>query len=287
MSVLSLTPDWLLWLQAAGVASLGFAGAVAGRRLSRLPSRWWLVGYLVPLVAVLMCGVAFRHRPLELVAPFSWLTGGRREYLVLAFGGAMLFGTVLPRLRLRRQRTFVSLLVAVIVLVEAVWPFLAPAFNRRQLASLVTKFDGDGVCTQNTDYTCGPAATVTVLKELGYRAEEGELAILFDTTSSTGTPADIVAGRLNARFGDKGLRATHRAFRSVEELRGQTPMLAWVKFGLLADHVVAVLDVAPERVVVGDPFRGRRVLSPAEFETEWRFVGVTLRSGGSVPQPTK
>jgi predicted double-glycine peptidase len=249
-----------------------------GRRLSRLPSGWWLIGYLVPLVAVLLCGAAFRYPPLELVVPFAWLMGGRREYLVLAFGGAMVFGTLLPRLRLRRQRTVLGVLVAVIVLIEAAWPFLAPAFNRRHLASLVTQFDGDGVCIQNTDYTCGPAATVTVLKEVGVRADEGELAILFGTTSSTGSPADTVAARLTERFRAADLRAELRAFRSVEELRGQTPMLAWMKFAFLTDHVVAVLEVGPERVVVGDPFRGRRVLTPAEFESEWRFVGVVFRS---------
>lgn len=278
MSASSFSSDWLPWLQASGVAALGIVGTVAGGWFSRRPSRWWWIGYLAPLAIVLLCGATFRHPALAFVAPFSWLTAGRREFVVLAFCGAMVFGAVLPRLRLRRQRIGVALLVAVIVLAEAAWPFLAPAFNRAQLAGLVTRFDADGICLQNTDYTCGPAAAVTALKQLGIRAEEGELAILCGTTASTGTPADILAGRLNERFRADELRATQRAFRSVDELRGQTPFLAWVKFAFLADHVVAVLEVTPERVVVGDPFRGRRVLTPVEFEAEWRFVGVTLWS---------
>jgi predicted double-glycine peptidase len=277
MHALDGNPIWLPWLQAAGVVALGAAGLAAGTRCARLPSRGWLWGYLLPLGAVLLCGAAFRYRPLELVPPFAWLTAGRREYLVLAFCGAMIFGTLLPRLAARRQRIAVLTLVACLILVEAAWPFLAPAFQRRFLIGLVTQFDTDGVCRQSTDFTCGPAAAVTALKQLGIPADEGELAVLFSTTASTGTPPDLLAARLNARYGPAGLRASHRAFRSVAELQDQPPLLAWVKFAWLTDHLVAVLELTPDQIVLGDPFRGRRVLSHAAFEAEWRLIGVTLR----------
>jgi len=255
----------------------GLAGTFVGWRLSCLRSRWWLAGYLGPLFIILLCGAAFRHRALELIAPFSWLVSGRREYVVLAFCGAMLFGVLLPKLRLRRQRALLGILIAVIVLVQAAWPFLAPVFNKAKLAALTTTFDGDGVCLQNTSYTCGPAAAVTALKQLGIAADEGELAILCGTTDSTGTPPDVLTERLNFRFHGAGLQAVHRAFRSTSGLHGQTPALAWVRFAFLTDHVVAVLEVTSEAVVLGDPFRGKRVLTHGEFEREWRFVGVTLR----------
>ncbi len=270
-------PIWLPWLQASGVVVLGAAGLLLGGRLARLPGRWWLLGYVVPLLTVLLCGVALRYRPLELIPPFAWFTAGRREYVVLALGGAMIFGITLPRLGRPSQRAAIIALVTVLVLVEAAWPFLAPAFNQRELACLVTQFDDDGVCRQSTDYTCGPAATVTALKRLGITADEGELALLFSTTASTGTPPDVLAGRLNSHYGRAGLRAMHRSFRSVDELREQTPALAWVKFALLTDHVVAVLDVTSDRIVLGDPFRGRRELALEEFPAAWRFIGVTLR----------
>lgn len=276
MHASELSPIWWPWIQAGGAVVGGIVGFAAGWRCSQFPSRWWWSGYLVPLVAILLCGAAFRHRPLELVAPFSWLTAGHREYFVLAAGGAMVLGALLPRLRFRRERALMSVLVATLVLVEAAWPLLAPAFRRRALAELITRFDADDICLQNTDHTCGPAATVTALRALGLVADEGELAILFGTTASTGTPADIVADRLNARFGRAQLRATHRAFRSAGELIGRAPALAWVRFDFLTDHVVAVLDATTNHVVLGDPFRGRRVLTPAEFEQEWRWVAVTL-----------
>lgn len=266
----------LPWLEAAGVAVMGVAGGGLGGWCSRRPGRWWLAAYFLPLVAVLMCGATFRYRPLELMPPFSWLTAGRREYVVLAFCGSMVFGALLPRLRDRRQRRMVWLLVAIIVLVEAAWPFLAPAFNRARLAALVTRVDTDGVCLQSTDYTCGPAAAVTALRRLNFAAEEGELAILFSTTASTGTPADVAAARLNAHYGEAGLEARHETFASVAELRGRTPSLAWMKFALLMDHVVAVLEVTEDAVVVADPFRGKRRLSHREFERDWRYVAVTL-----------
>lgn len=104
---------------------MGAAGAGLGGWCSRRPGRWWLTAYLLPLVAVLLCGATFRYRSLELTAPFSWLTAGRREYVVLAFCGSMVFGALVPRLRDRQQRRMVWCLVAVIVLVEAAWPFLA------------------------------------------------------------------------------------------------------------------------------------------------------------------
>jgi hypothetical protein len=38
-----------------------------------------------------------------------------------------------------------------------------------------------------------------------------------------------------------------------------------------------VLDVTSDRIVLGDPFRGRRELAFEQFAAEWRFIGVTLR----------
>lgn len=54
----------------------------------------------------------------------------------------------------------------------------AAALVQAQLRSLPTRVDPDGVCLQNTPYTCGPAAAVTALRRLRLPAEESELAKL-------------------------------------------------------------------------------------------------------------
>ncbi len=103
--------------------------------------------------------------------------------------------------------------MAAIVFFMAVFPFLAPAFNRNQLATLQTRINGEGICLQNTDYTCGPAAAVTALRKLGLPAEEGRIAIASCTSSETGTPADILAETLQAEYGKDGLTAQYRTFK--------------------------------------------------------------------------
>jgi len=98
---------------------------------------------------------------------------GRKKFAVLAFVTTLILTTPLSRLPQKRDRALISYLMAAIVFLVSVWPFLTPAFNRNQLAGLQTRINGDGVCLQNTDYTCGPAAAVTALRKLGLPAREG------------------------------------------------------------------------------------------------------------------
>jgi predicted double-glycine peptidase len=143
---------------------------------------------------------------------------------------------------------------------------------------LITHIDADGVCRQGTDYTCGPAAAVTLLRRMGFEAEESELAVLCRTSAFLGTPADLLANNLQARYRAEGLTAEYRSFRSIAELENSGPTLALVKFSLFLDHYVAVLDVGPETVTIGDPLVGKTILSHEEFERRWRRVGVVLTS---------
>src|SRR5208282_4321500 len=144
---------------------------------------------------------------------------GRRKFAILGFIAALILTTPLSRLPRKRDRIVICVLMTVIVFVMSVWPFLAPAFNRNQLAHLRTHMGTDGVCLQTTDYTCGPASAVTALRKLGLPANEGEIAILSYTSSTTGTPPDILAEALQNRYGKDGLVADYRAFKDVSELK--------------------------------------------------------------------
>ena len=158
----------------------------------------------------------------------------------------------------------------------SVWPFLAPAFNREQLSQLQTRLDANDICRQNTDFTCGPASAVTALRKLGFPADEGEIAISTHCSSVIGTPPDMLAHTLQARYGNQGLSSQYRVFHSVEELKHPGYTLAVTKYRPWVDHYVVVIDVTNNQVVVGDPLLGLRKLPQPEFEEMWRFEGVTL-----------
>jgi predicted double-glycine peptidase len=164
-----------------------------------------------------------------------------------------------------------------VICLTSVWPFLAPAFNQKQLAGLITRIDGNGVCLQSTDYTCGPASAVTALQQLGIKAQEGELALLAHTTSATGTPPDILAMALNSHYAAQGLICEYRNFANLKELAAAGLTLAVVKFNIVTDHYVTVLEVNDREVIVGDPLSGIEKLSHDDFKNKWRFSGVVLK----------
>ena len=189
---------------------------------------------------------------------------------------AMLFCSLIPRLPQRRDRIALTVLAVLASFYVGVWPSWAVIANRKQLASIQTKIDPDGVCRQSTEYTCGPAAAVSGLRILGFKAEEGELAILAGTSTATGTPPDVLARTLSLRYGSQGLRSEFRRFHEVRDLRGAEPVLVLVKFAPLLDHWVCVEDVTGGEVVLADPLSGLVRCSLADFGDRWRHVGIAL-----------
>jgi predicted double-glycine peptidase len=267
----------LPWLESAAVTLLAVAGVLLGLWFSRLPKPWWTLGYLLPLTLIVTYGIAARNPALTLEPPVSWMMMGRNKFAVIGFVATMVLTTPLSRVPGKRARVYLAALMVVVVSVMSVWPFLAPAFNRNHLLNLPTRLDEDGICRQSNDYTCGPAAAVTALRRLGFAAEEGEIAILAHTSTATGTPPDILARALQRRYGAEGLHSEFRVFKALEELRDAGLTLAVIKHSLLLDHYVTVLEFAGGEIVVGDPMKGRIAMTQAEFERQWRFVGVVLR----------
>jgi ABC-type bacteriocin/lantibiotic exporter with double-glycine peptidase domain len=166
--------------------------------------------------------------------------------------------------------------MAFVVTSTSVWPFLAPVFNRGTLRAMQTRFDGDGVCRQNTDYTCGPAAAVTALRRLNYAAEEGELAVLAHTSTAIGTPPDLLCAALQKRYAAEGLHCAYRHFRNLDELKAAGLILAVTKFALFVDHYVVVLEVTDTEVRVADPLYGKQTYSREQFQNRWRYCGIVL-----------
>jgi predicted double-glycine peptidase len=200
---------------------------------------------------------------------------GRSRFVWFNAVALLLLGT--PLAKVPRKRTRVAVYLLMVVLTSgSILPFLAPAFNRSYLAGLKTRLDAEGVCRQSNDYTCCPAAAVTVLRKLGLPAEEGELAILAHTSSLTGTEPDVLAKVLQKRYHADGLVAEYRAFKDVTELKKAGLMVAVLKFNTLQDHCVAILGVQNNRILVADPLSGLRSMSVEEFENQWLFVGIVM-----------
>jgi ABC-type bacteriocin/lantibiotic exporter with double-glycine peptidase domain len=165
-----------------------------------------------------------------------------------------------------------------------VWPFLAPAFNRNHLAALKTYIDADGVCHQSSDYTCGPAAAVTALRQMGLPAAESQIALSAHTSAAIGTPPDLLCAALHRLYRTNALVCEYRHFNSLSELKlagGLT--LAVVKFGFMVDHYVAVMAIDNDSVTVGDPLSGKATCSHEEFKRQWRFCGIVLKN--ATPEP--
>ena len=209
--------------------------------------------------------------------PVSWMMLGLKKFAVLGFVETMILTTPLSRLPKKRDRFALMLLMSVIAFFISVWPFLAPALARNQLSHLKTRVDADGICLQTTDYTCGPAAAVTGLLKLGFPAEEGEIAIASCTSPQEGTETDMLADALDKKYGSAGLQVECRAFKNISDLKQAGVTLAVIKYSVLVDHWVTVLNVTDSQVIVGDPLGGMERLSYAEFSGKWRFIGVILK----------
>jgi hypothetical protein len=188
------------WLETVGVILLAFLGAALGRICSRLPRRWWLLGYLVPLAIICMVGLPRLDRGLEFQPPICWFVSGRTLFAIAGFVTTMILVTPLSRLPKPRERRMVGLFAGVFVIYSSVWPFFAPVLNHRFEASFITRFDRNGICEQSTDYNCGPAAAVTALTKLGFLAQEGEIAIMAHTSNAIGTPPDVLCRALQKHY---------------------------------------------------------------------------------------
>ena len=263
-------------LQSLSIALLAITGARTGIWFARRPSRWWLAGFLLPLLIILMIGLPRRHYPLAFVPPFRWLVAGRTEFALVAPLAAMMMATPIARLPRRRSRWGAGVFVAIFIVQASIMPFLMPAIQRPEMAALHTNIRSDGVCRQSTDYTCGPAAAVTALRALAISAEESDLAVAAHTSRSTGTEPDVLAEALAERYASQGLSVEYRPFANCRELPRDRPIIALINYRFLIDHYVAILEVGDDWLVIGDPLSGRTRMTHAQFEANWRHVGIVL-----------
>jgi predicted double-glycine peptidase len=271
------------WLETGGAMLLAASGIVLAFWLSKAPRPYWVAAFIVCLIGVCLFGVERYTVGLEFVPPFSWVATGRMRFVLAAIAGSILLLTPALQLPRRREKFLVASLTVLFLIGFVVMPFFMAAVIRKTLASITTRIDADGVCLQQTSYTCGAAAAVTALRKLGLRADEGPIAI-WSHTSQFGITPEELAETLRSHYGAEGLEVHYRPFHSVAELRGPDCTLAVVKYDVLVDHFVAVLGLTNGQVIVGDPLNGRILYTEEEFARLWRFSGISLRRIRPMPR---
>lgn len=265
-----------VWFDTLGVVLVVVFGICLGLFISNLRSPYWSFGYFVPFILVGVLLFVRFFPEMRFRYPFCWLVHGRVRFVVLCLVATVGLTTPFSRLRYSFERIGVLLVMSLLVIWFGIVPFVSPAFVREDLSGLETRLDAYGVCYQTTSYTCGPAAAVTALGEMGISAEEGELAILSHSSPVTGTLPSCLSGAINERYGSEGLRCRYRHFDSVNQLKEYETVLAVVKDTLLTDHCIAVLGVENGYVKIADPIYGRVSVLRGEFEKDWRFSGIVF-----------
>lgn len=265
------------WLETAGAVLLAAGGFFLAYKTSKLPGLFWVWAYFFALAIIAIFGIERYTVGLEFIPPFSWVAAGRTRYILAAFAGPLLILTAGEKLPRQRDKIFLRIFTGAFLISSVVMPFFLPALIRDDLAAIVTKIDRDGVCLQQTGYTCGPAAAVTGLRRLGIPADEGQIAIWSHTSQFFGTIPDEMAGALRQHYSSAGLQARYEEFKNISDLQGAGVVLAVIKFDFFVDHFVTILAVNDHEVIVGDPLNGKETFSHDDFAKLWRFSGVALK----------
>jgi hypothetical protein len=265
------------WFETIGVIILAFLGIIYGLLFGKIKKRIWLLGYSIPLVLIVLVALVRNINRLRFYQPFSFISAGRREFVIFSLAIPMLFGTLIPKLARKREKILISIMMVIASFLFFVIPFMSPALVRHKLENLLTVFSDDGVCLQTTNYTCGPAAAVTALAQFGIEAQEGELAVLAYSSPQMGTADDLLARAIEKKYGSEGIRCSYRYFDSIEQLKLNCPTIAVIKYSFFVDHYVTILDVTEDKVAVADPIGGRLEYTYEQFRDKWRFVGIVVQ----------
>ena len=140
---------------------------------------------------------------------------------------------------------------------------------------MAAQFDRNGVCRQATDYSCGPAAGVTLMKHFGTTMSEGEMAKLCVLKPGKGVTVIELCRGLNIALRRCGRSATVRQFTPGQLDEIPVPFLAEIRRKGSPDHCVVVLAVLEDCVIVADPAIGQLAEDRARFLRDWSGVAIT------------
>lgn len=259
----------MLWAQLFAFPPLVWLGVRLGLRLGKT-SAWW-IGFTATLAWTGLVILGRRFPRFSLDPPVSWSVDITFAPFLMAILVPLMFTTLLPRLP-RERRTFIAIVTSLLTINYALLPAACPLFVQPTLAATRTKINAEGICLQTTSYTCGPSAAITCLRTLGIQADEGPLAIAARSGPMVGTDPRFLARTLNRRFGDQGVRARCEHLSTLAAF--PTPAIAAMNMPLIGGHFIAVLEVTPTHLVIGDPYSGRYHMKRDDFLRDW--TGITI-----------
>ena len=135
-----------------------------------------------------------------------------------------------------------------------------------KLKNLETSFSKDGICKQTTGFTCGPAAAVTVLRDLGIDAKENDLAIYSKCNPKGGTTHKNLVKAIKKLYGKNGIECSYLTFDSIEQLKDSCPLIACINLSSAVSHYTVILEVTENKVIIGDPIGGKKQWSHENFQ---------------------
>ena len=174
-------------------------------------------------------------------------------------------GGLVATLLTRRILILPLLGVAAFSIAPVIKPFIGPI----PANVLQDEWKGE-ICLQSTPSTCGAASTATIIKYLGGEATEPELAAKAHSYTG-GTEAWYLARAARSR----GFQVEFTNFSDslpVDEL----PALVGVMLGSVG-HFIPILGQEGDRFIVGDPLRGRELMSQDKLLQRYELTGFLMR----------
>ncbi|MDH3590263.1 MAG: cysteine peptidase family C39 domain-containing protein [Planctomycetota bacterium] len=254
-------------MQYALIAVLGLLAFALSWRLGRRGKRAVLAGYVV-LLSVLLFKAVLHQRP-------DWEFTLFPSPLYVAYQSWVFFPVALACLGLatglltgRNRRAVFALAVFVwlVSLWTERWLVLEPDISSRERA------DANHHCAQTTWYSCGPAASVSLLSLWGIRATEGEMMGLCRTPPYGGTSLFRIAAGLNRKLAGRPFDVRIVDGDPDALRRRGVPAIVSVK----RVHVMTVRFEA-DRVRLLDPARGgARTIPFKDYQARYGGFAVVL-----------
>lgn len=191
---------------------------------------------------------------------FRSITGTELLIVLLGVAGGMV-ATLLPRALL----VLPLLCVAAFSIAPIIKPFIGPI----PAGTMQDKWDGE-ICLQSTPSSCGAASTATILKQLGVDATESEIAAEAHSYAG-GTEAWHLARAARSR----GLVVDFSFTRGFTPEDG-LPAVVGVRLGAIG-HFIPVLSQEDDLFFIGDPLKGREILSRKQLHERYEFTGFHMR----------
>ncbi|MBB5039225.1 cysteine peptidase family C39 domain-containing protein [Prosthecobacter dejongeii] len=270
-------PNWL-GLICATFALLAFFVSYGAAK--RIPVKKRVVWTLTTLVLALP-GASFAAYYAHVVEVPAWYyefrSWPRIEACLILIGIA---GGVVASLVGPISRILSLLLVVLFVTVPFVKPFLGPFHE----GALRDQWDGK-VCRQSTYSTCGAASTASLLRHHGIIVTEAVIAEEAHSYTS-GTEAWYLARAIRQR----GLQVKFQLSTDEPLFLSATPVMepreskndptvamVGVRFGNTGHFIALLGEDKTGKLVVGDPLRGRELLSREELRQRYVFTGFSMQ----------